>query len=99
MLNDWTDLSELLHFGQGLQEFLDGATEGAIYFSLGSNVKSDTMTVEKKDAFMSAFADLPQRVLWKCEENAMLDVPKNVKLLKWLPQQEVLGEPTAGVEI
>jgi glucuronosyltransferase len=79
-----------------LREFLDGAVEGLIYFSLGSNVRSDTMTEGKKQIFMAAFAELPQRILWKWETNVMSDVPNNVKLVKWLPQQEVLGESTTG---
>jgi glucuronosyltransferase len=85
--------------GKDLKEFLDGATEGVIYFSLGSNVRSETMTEEKKQAFLSAFAELPQRVLWKWEANSMSDLPMNVKLVKWLPQQEVLGEPTAAITL
>lgn len=99
MLNHLINLTELLLSGKDLKKFLDGATKGVIYFSLGSNVRSETMTEEKKQAFMSAFAELPQRVLWKWETNAMSDVPKNVKLVKWLPQQEVLGEPTAAITL
>jgi glucuronosyltransferase len=88
-----------LFVGKDLKRFLDGATKGVIYFSLGSNVRSETMTDDKKQAFMSAFADLPQHVLWKWEANSVSDVPNNVKLVKWLPQQEVLGEPTATVNL
>ncbi|PNF23957.1 hypothetical protein B7P43_G10050 [Cryptotermes secundus] len=84
---------------EDLKKFLDGGTKGVIYFSLGSNVRSETMTEEKKQAFMSTFAELPQRVLWKWETNAMSEVPKNVKLVKWLPQQEVLAHPNVKLFI
>lgn len=84
---------------EDLKEFLDGATKGVIYFSLGSNVRSETMTEDKKQAFMSAFAELPQHVLWKWEANSMLGVPKNVKLVNWLPQQEVLAHPNVKLFI
>jgi glucuronosyltransferase len=66
---------------------------GAIYFSLGSNVRSETMSPEKQMMFLSAFEELPQRVLWKWEANHTSGLPSNVKLAKWLPQQDVLGEP------
>jgi glucuronosyltransferase len=82
-----------------LKEFLDIATKGVIYFSLGCNVRCETMTEDKKKAFMSAFAELPQQVLWKWEANSVSDVPNNVKQVKWLPQQEVLGEPTATITL
>jgi glucuronosyltransferase len=78
-----------------LKDFLDGGTEGVIYFSLGSNVRSETMSEEKKQVFLSAFAELPQRVLRKWEANYTSDPPSNMKLAKWLPHQDILGELTA----
>jgi len=80
-----------------LKDFLDGGTEGVVYFSLGSNVRSETMSEEKKKVFLAAFAELPQRVLWKWEANYTFDLPSNMKLAKWLPQQDILGEPTAAM--
>jgi len=78
-----------------LKNFLDGGTEGVVYFSLGSNVRSETMSDEKKQVFLAAFAELPQRVLWKWEANYTSELPSNMKLARWLPQQDILGEPTA----
>lgn len=41
---------------------------------------------------MRVFRQLPQRVLWKWETNGdMRDLPTNVKLARWLPQQDLLG--------
>ncbi|XP_069703750.1 UDP-glycosyltransferase UGT5-like isoform X2 [Periplaneta americana] len=76
-----------------LKKFLDGATEGAIYFSLGTNVRSETMSPGKKIIFLSAFSLLSQRVLWKWETDDMPGLSDNVKLAKWLPQQDVLAHP------
>lgn len=43
---------------------------------------------------MRVFRQLPQRVLWKWEaEGDMRDLPANVKLSRWLPQQDLLGHP------
>lgn len=75
---------------EDLRRFLDGATEGAIYFSLGSNVLSKDIPKEKLEGILSAFAELPFKVLWKFEAEGLETKPKNVKLVKWAPQQDVL---------
>ncbi|XP_065088491.1 UDP-glycosyltransferase UGT5-like [Ochlerotatus camptorhynchus] len=74
-----------------IQRFLDGATEGAIFFSLGSYVKSSDMPKDKLKAFFEVFRNLKQRVLWKFEDESMVNVPKNVMIRKWLPQSDVLA--------
>jgi hypothetical protein len=76
---------------QELSAFLDGAVDGFIYFSLGSNVRSDKLSAEKRQHFLDAFAALPQRVLWKWESDEMPGKPQNVMLGKWLPQTDILG--------
>ncbi|XP_049780384.1 UDP-glucosyltransferase 2-like [Schistocerca cancellata] len=82
-----------------IQEWLDGATEGVIYFSLGTNVLSSKMPPEKRRAFLDAFSQLPQRVLWKWETDDASDLPPNVKMSKWFPQQSVLAHPKVKVFI
>nr|XP_023019040.1 UDP-glucuronosyltransferase 2B20-like [Leptinotarsa decemlineata] len=52
---------------EGLKQFLDGADNGVIYFSLGSNVKSKTMSNEFKKAIIGAFAEIPYKVLMKID--------------------------------
>lgn len=51
------------------------------------------MPVYLRKMLMTVFRNLPQRVLWKYEdEDDMLDLPSNVMLGKWLPQQDILGK-------
>jgi glucuronosyltransferase len=76
---------------QDLKHFLDEAKEGAIFFSMGTNIKSSKMPPEKVKAFLDAFAELPQRVLWKWEAESLPGQPKNVMLGKWFPQNDILG--------
>ncbi|CAB3371478.1 Hypothetical predicted protein [Cloeon dipterum] len=76
-----------------LQEFLDGATDGAIFFSMGSILKAKDMPPEIVEAFTSAFNELPQRVIWKWEPEVLPGKPKNVKTGAWLPQQSILAHP------
>lgn len=42
---------------------------------------------------VAAFSQLPYRVLWKFDtELGGIELPANVRIEKWLPQQDVLGE-------
>nr|QIK00364.1 UDP-glycosyltransferase [Xylotrechus quadripes] len=75
-----------------IQKFLDGAKDGAIIFSMGSNLNSSLIPKDKKDAIIRVFSRMKQRILWKCEET-LPGTSQNVKLLKWIPQQDVLAHP------
>lgn len=74
-----------------LQEYLDSAEEGVVYFSMGSCLKGTQMPIEIRNAIIKAFSQIKEKVLWKFE-NDSLNVPENVKIQKWLPQQDVLGK-------
>lgn len=52
------------------------------------------MPEDKRRIFIEAFSDLPQRVLWKWEDDNLPGKPENVMISKWLPQQDVLGKHT-----
>ncbi|KAK9875889.1 hypothetical protein WA026_009676 [Henosepilachna vigintioctopunctata] len=77
-----------------LQKFINGSGEaGFIYFSMGSSVKASNMPEFLRRMLIQVFKKLPQRVLWKWEGEDMPDLPSNVKLGRWLPQQDLLGHP------
>merc|ERR1719259_1155527 len=80
-----------------LEEFMSGSTP-VIYFSLGSVAKSRDISSERKKALLGAFAQLPYKILWKYEDT-FLDLPKNVLVKKWMPQQDVLAHPNVAVFI
>ena len=46
-----------------------------------------------RKAFIGALSKLKQRVIWKWETEEMEGKPSNVKLMKWCPQQDILGHP------
>lgn len=77
---------------QDLQQFLDEAKEGVIYFSMGSNLKSKDLPIEKRNAILKVFSQLKENVLWKWEDDVLPGQPANVKLGKWMPQQDILGK-------
>ncbi|KAK7127632.1 hypothetical protein R3I93_020269 [Phoxinus phoxinus] len=73
-----------------VEEFVKGSGEhGIVVFSLGSLVSS--MPKEKAAIFFEAFSMIPQRVLWRYTGEMPDNVPENVKLMKWLPQNDLLG--------
>ncbi|XP_017033184.1 UDP-glycosyltransferase UGT5-like [Drosophila kikkawai] len=84
---------------EDLQKFLDGATHGAIYFSLGYQVRSADMPPEKLKIFLDVFGSLKQRVLWKFENETIPSLPANVKVRSWLPQADILAHPNVIVFI
>ncbi|KAK3883685.1 hypothetical protein Pcinc_012005 [Petrolisthes cinctipes] len=77
-----------------LEEWVKGAgSDGFIFFSLGSAVKPSSMPEEYRKILLEVFGSLKQRVLWKWDQDTMNDMPRNVRLGKWLPQQDILGHP------
>jgi hypothetical protein len=77
---------------QELQKYLDEASDGVIYFSMGSHLQGYLMPESKRNAFLGAFSKLKPRVLWKRESDTLPGQPSDVKLGKWLPQSDIFDE-------
>lgn len=58
---------------------------------MGSLLRSKTFPEDKRNAFLYAFSKIPQRVLWKWEDDTLQGRPSNVLINKWLPQRDILG--------
>lgn len=78
---------------QDLEDFIAGGGDfGFIYVSMGSSVKASNMPDNLRQLLVNTFAKLPYRVLWKYEASInQNDLPPNVKISRWLPQQDLLG--------
>ncbi len=55
------------------------------------------MPDHKRELLLNVFRKLKQKVLFKWETETMDNLPSNVKLSKWLPQQDVLAHPNTKV--
>ncbi|KAL7645204.1 UNVERIFIED_CONTAM: hypothetical protein RMT77_003590 [Armadillidium vulgare] len=76
-----------------LQEFIDeSGSDGVIYFSLGTVCQGSTIPENFKKILVEAFSKLKQRVIWKFEEE-FENLPKNIMIKNFLPQQDILGHP------
>lgn len=40
-----------------------------------------------------SFKNLSQRVLWKFEDKSLTDIPSNVMIRDWMPQNDILAHP------
>lgn len=69
---------------------MDDAEEGVILFTFGSRVKMFPKNSKEVGIFKAVFAQIPQRVIWKSEEE-IEELPANVLVSKWLPQRDILG--------
>ncbi|KAK5649594.1 hypothetical protein RI129_000623 [Pyrocoelia pectoralis] len=76
-----------------LKEYLDNAKEGVIFFSMGSNLRSRDLTDTRREAILKAFAELSEKVLWKWEDESLPNQSSNVRISKWVPQNDVLAHP------
>lgn len=90
---EWHLKPQTFHWRQDLEDFISGAGDfGFIYVSMGSSVKAANMPENLRQLLVNTFAKLPYRVLWKYESTIIQnDLPPNVKISRWLPQQDVLG--------
>lgn len=69
---------------------MDNSPNGVIYFSMGSFWKSKDIPETVTKGLLKVFGELKQTVIWKYEE-MLPNLPKNVHILKWAPQQSILG--------
>lgn len=82
-----------------LQTWLDEAEYGAIYMSMGSNVKSTSLSAKSLDAIVHTFSKLKQRIIWKFENDSLPGLSKNVMVSKWLPQDDLLAHKNLKIFI
>ncbi|KAI9554594.1 hypothetical protein GHT06_019867 [Daphnia sinensis] len=81
-----------------LEKFVDDSGDaGCIIVSFGTYIKNSALPDDVRRLFLSTFARLPQRILWKWEDDKKIkhneSIPSNVKLMSWLPQADLLGHP------
>lgn len=84
---------------QEIQQFIEDAPNGVIYFSMGSIIKTANLPTEKRDEILRALGKLKQRVLWKWEEPDLQGKSDNVMISNWFPQEDVLAHPNVKLFI
>ncbi|XP_038207237.1 UDP-glycosyltransferase UGT5-like [Zerene cesonia] len=77
---------------ENLKKIMDNAKHGVIYFSMGSNLRSEKFPKELKEGILKVLGELKQTVIWKFGED-LPNRPKNVHIVKWAPQPSILAHP------
>lgn len=75
-----------------IRDWIEGAEHGLVFVSFGSNLQSADLPESKLKVLIHSFERLQERVLWKFE-SALPNLPKNVMIKKWLPQDDILAHP------
>ncbi|XP_026808482.1 UDP-glucuronosyltransferase 2A2-like isoform X1 [Rhopalosiphum maidis] len=81
-----------------IQKYIDEAENGVIYFCMGSLLRGETFSAEKRQMFLNVFNKIPQRILWKWE-GELPGKPSNVMIRKWMPQRDILAHPNVKLFI
>ncbi|CAO1423146.1 unnamed protein product [Diamesa serratosioi] len=84
---------------KNIQDYLDSADEGVVYFSMGSIIQATDWPVKQREVFVEAFGKLKQKVLWKYENETLPGNPGNIMIGSWLPQRDILAHPNVKVFI
>lgn len=75
-----------------MNDFINNADHGVILFSLGSVVSESSMAGDKLNIILETFSKLKQRIIMKFNtENYNATQLSNVKMVKWFPQRDLLG--------
>lgn len=75
-----------------LEDFVQSSGDhGFIVMSLGTLIKALPRDITSKIA--AAFAQLPQKVIWRYAGEKPDNLGNNTLLVKWLPQNDLLGHP------
>ncbi|XP_050556290.1 UDP-glucosyltransferase 2 isoform X2 [Spodoptera frugiperda] len=82
-----------------LQDLIDNSKNGVIYFSMGSVLQSKSLPKELVTELLQMFGEFKQTVIWKFEDNSLVNVPKNVRIVNWAPQQSILAHPNVRMFI
>uniref|UniRef100_A0A1I8A7N2 glucuronosyltransferase n=1 Tax=Steinernema glaseri TaxID=37863 RepID=A0A1I8A7N2_9BILA len=83
------------------EKLVTASSKGTILFSLGTVSNTTNMPQHMLNCFVEAFAQFPDySILWRME----MDVPeaakyKNIHILKWLPQKELMRHPNTRLLI
>ncbi|XP_036385234.1 UDP-glucuronosyltransferase 2A3-like [Megalops cyprinoides] len=75
-----------------LEEFVQSSGEhGVIIMSLGTLIKG--LPIDITSGIAAAFAQLPQKVIWRHLGEQPQNLGNNTLLVQWMPQNDLLGHP------
>lgn len=77
---------------EALNKFIGKSERGIIFMSFGTMVKTSNIHQNVVETFLRVFMSLNLSVIWKCDENELLQkIPENVFITKWVEQVDLLA--------
>ncbi|KAG7309178.1 hypothetical protein JYU34_005102 [Plutella xylostella] len=86
-------LKEPLPLPEDLQTYLDSSRKGVIYVSLGSTLNISDLPHHITAALFNVFKSLPYDILLKAKHENVGFKLENLRIEKWLPQNDLLHHP------
>lgn len=77
-----------------IEDFIAKGKNGFIYISFGTVGDFSALEKEVREEFVKSLLQFPNiQFIWKTTKGVGIDLPENFMLLKWAPQQDLLGIP------
>ncbi|XP_050554464.1 UDP-glycosyltransferase UGT5-like [Spodoptera frugiperda] len=76
-----------------LKSYLDSSKYGVIYISFGTNVDPTLLPADRIEVLVKTLSQLPYDILWKWNGDVLPGRTDNIRIAKWLPQQDLLRHP------
>ncbi|XP_047519598.1 UDP-glucosyltransferase 2-like isoform X1 [Pieris napi] len=76
-----------------LKTYLDSSKNGVIYISFGTNVRANMLCPEKIKVMVNVLSKLQYDVLWKWDNETLINKSENIVISKWFPQSDLLKHP------
>uniref|UniRef100_A0A803JDQ4 UDP-glucuronosyltransferase n=1 Tax=Xenopus tropicalis TaxID=8364 RepID=A0A803JDQ4_XENTR len=74
-----------------LQQFMDGASQGVVVFSMVTLAKYLPYNIAREIA--AGLARLPEKVIWRYSGEKLDTLGNNTLIADWIPQNDILGHP------
>ncbi|CAH1792948.1 unnamed protein product, partial [Owenia fusiformis] len=80
-----------------IKNFIESSQHGLIVVSFGTYMVY--LPMELTQILSDVFSNLEQQVIWRFKGKAPKSVGNNVKLMEWIPQNDILGHPNTKLFI
>jgi len=81
-----------------IENFINGAEKGVVLMSFGSF--TSIIPNDVVDKFLTTFRQLSgYRVIWRLDNKENVELPDNVMIRQWLPQNDILAHPSVKLFI
>ena len=79
-----------------LKDYMDSHPEGVVLVSFGSALSASQLSKEQQTTFQESFGELGIPIVWKWDGD-LTNMPENIYVSKWLPQNDLLAHPNLKV--